>query len=120
MKVEEMPNEILVKIFSHLNIRDLGRCSKVSHKFRHICYNETMWQKINLYGKDVPVEFIEHLFAIGTKYFSLQETKIYGLFEKLKTCELKYLNLSQCSAQSGICNNAKEVILKNVFMNEKL
>ena len=102
VKVEELPNEILLKIFNHLSVRDLGRCSKVSHRFRHISRDESMWQKINVYGKKVPVEFIEQLFAIGTKYLSLQETKIYGFFDILKTSELRYLNLSHCSAQNGI------------------
>ena len=101
VKVEELPNEILVKIFAHLSLRDLGRCSQVSHRFRHISRDDSMWQKINVYGKKVPVELIEQLFAIGTKYLSLQETKVYGFFDILKTSELKYLNLSNCSAQSG-------------------
>ena len=100
--MRKLPNEILVKIFAHLSVRDLGRCSQVSHRFRHISRDDSMWQKINVYGKKVPVELIEQLFAIGTKYLSLQETKIYGFFDILKTSELKYLNLSNCSAQSGI------------------
>ena len=74
----------------------------VLHRFRHISRDESMWQKINVYGKKVPVEFIEQLFDIGTKYLSLQETKICGFFDILKTSELRYLNLAHCSAQSGI------------------
>ena len=102
VNIEKLPNEILVKIFTFFSVRDLGRCSRVSHRFRTISRDDSMWQKINLYGKKVPVEFVEQIFALGTKYLSLQETKLYGFFELPKKSELKYLNLSHCSAQCGI------------------
>ena len=50
VNIEELPNEILVKIFTFFSVRDLGRCSRVSHRFRTISRDESMWQKINLYG----------------------------------------------------------------------
>ena len=100
--MRKLPNEILFKIFANLSVRDLGHCSQVSRRLRQISRDDSMWQKINVYDKKVPVQFIAQLFAIGTKYLSLQETTINGSFDVLKTSELKYLNLSNCSSQSGI------------------
>ena len=42
----DLPDEVILKIFSHLCIKDLGNWTKVSKRFRNIC-----WDKALPYGQ---------------------------------------------------------------------
>ena len=43
--METLPNEIILNIFTHLTIKDLGRCAQVSKIFYAIAYDKTLWTK---------------------------------------------------------------------------
>ena len=44
--LETLPNELILKIFTYLTIKDLGRCAQVSKNFNIIAYDRTLWTKI--------------------------------------------------------------------------
>ena len=52
--MDKMPDEILMKIFSYLEVQDLGRCAMVSKRFHEMAYERRLWHKlpINLFNKD--------------------------------------------------------------------
>ena len=94
--MEKIPNEILLKIFSHLEIQDLGRCAGVSRQFHEIAYAKGLWQKlpINLFSKGVPVEFLQHIMKHGIAYINLDWAGILGdPLHFAKQNSLKYLTL---------------------------
>ena len=71
MKIEKMtifldnlPNEVLLKVFTYLNIRDLGYCAQVSKRLGDISIDESLWQKINVFNKVVPTGFIQHILKV--------------------------------------------------------
>ena len=72
LKVELLPNEILMNIFSNLSIKELYRCAKVSKKFRHISHDKSFWKCINLYNHSVSCEFITQIIKLGTEYLNLR------------------------------------------------
>ena len=39
-----LPNEILVKIFGYLDIRDISRSARVSHQFNKISKDSSLWK----------------------------------------------------------------------------
>ena len=99
--MEKIPNEILLKIFSYLEIQDLGRCAKVSKKFHEIAYEKVLWQKlaVNLAGKRVPVEFLQHIMKHGIAYLNLDYVEIHGHpGHFLQQNSLKYLILGGSNA----------------------
>ena len=53
-----LPNEIILKIFSHLTVKDLGRCAQVSKNFCTIAYDKTLWTKILVTSCIPPQEFV--------------------------------------------------------------
>ena len=56
---ESLPNEILVKIFDFIKVKDLIRCGQVSRRIRTIAHDHSLWPKINPRPKDiVPVGLI--------------------------------------------------------------
>ena len=95
--MEKIPNEILLKIFSYLEVQDLGKCASVCKKFHEIAYERRLWQRlsVNLYGKQVPVEFLQHIMKHGIAYINLDCAGISGdLLYFAQQNSLKYLILN--------------------------
>ena len=70
------PDEVLLKIYAYLSMKNLVRCSGVSKRIRRICHDESLWQKINLYGKIVPSEFIELVLAKVANILTFKTPKL--------------------------------------------
>ena len=47
MNITDLPNEVILKLFSYFSIQDLGTWTKVSKRFRNICWDQTL-----PYGKE--------------------------------------------------------------------
>ena len=66
LKLEDLPNELILKVFGYLKIKELIHCGQLSQRIREISLDETLWQAMNLYlepWKDcsenkVPAEFL--------------------------------------------------------------
>ena len=73
--MEKLPNEILLKIFSYLEIQDLGRSARVSKKFHEIAYDRESWQKlpINLTWKQVPADLARMSEEVPVTTFNEEE-----------------------------------------------
>ena len=44
----DLPDEVLLKIFTYLNVEDLAQCAQVSTRMRNVCKDEFLWERINL------------------------------------------------------------------------
>ena len=100
IKFEKFPNELLLKIFSFLEIVDMIKCSRASKRIRVICYDESLWQKINLSKKRVPTEFLQKVIDYGCKWLNLNQTKLVGTLRLENESQLHHLDLSGCTAES--------------------
>ena len=65
MELTGLPNEIIVKIFHHLSIEDLGSWTTVSKRFRHICLDRALpYGKMkNVFKKDMSTKELEDSLA---------------------------------------------------------
>jgi hypothetical protein len=116
--LDDLPDEVLLKIYAFLSIKNLVRCSGVSKRIRRVCHDESLWQKINLYGKIVPSEFIEQVLANGCTYLNLQNAQIHGTLSLPDdNYQVKYLNLSGLIANM---ENVQELLLSCSYSIEKL
>ena len=78
LQLEDLPNEILLKIFKKLDVKDLLRCGQMSKRIRAISMDESLWEKINLMFKKVPIGFLGLVLRNGCKYLSLFGAKLIG------------------------------------------
>ena len=76
--LQDLPNEVLLKIFGYFDTKELIRCAQVSKRIRLICYDETFWRKINLYKKTISLPFLEQMLENGCKYISLCDAILEG------------------------------------------
>ena len=101
--LDDLPDEVQLKIFKFLGIEDIVHCAQVSKRARRICNDESIWEKINLYNKVVPSDFINQILQKGCKYINLEGSKIVGdLKLSRKDYNVKYLNLHRCYAGPGV------------------
>ena len=98
--LDDLPDEVLLKIFANLakpsSLKDLIRSSHVSKRIRRVCLDESLWQKINLYKKCLPAEFIKQILQNGCVYLSLCDAKVKGHTIKMlnEKSQLRYLDLT--------------------------
>ena len=74
MKLSDFPDEIILKVFASLDIKDLLNCGQVSKRFRNISHDEFLWQKIDLSGQNVSAPFILFILDRGCKYLDLSNS----------------------------------------------
>ena len=58
LQFEGLPDEILLKIVSLLDINGVLQCGQVSTRLRAISNDRSLWLKLNLSQRDVPYDFI--------------------------------------------------------------
>ena len=49
LNLEDLPNELILKVLSSLETIDLIYCGQLSKRIRAISHDESLWQKMNLY-----------------------------------------------------------------------
>ena len=116
IRLEEFPSEILLKILSFLEITNLLKCSQTSKRIRTICYDDSLWQKINLRKKTVPTEFLRKVIGYGCKSLNLSKANLVGTLRLENDSQLTYLDLLGCSATSQVF----EELLKSCHYLQKL
>ena len=46
MNLQNMPDEILIKVFSNLEMRELLVCARVSKRIGNLCHDRALWKNI--------------------------------------------------------------------------
>ena len=102
LQLEDLPNELILKVFGYLKIKELIHCGQLSKRIREISHDETLWQAMNLYNepwrdcsgnRPVPAEFLHMVISNGCKYLSLNRELIKGDLKLIEESSLIYLKL---------------------------
>ena len=101
LKLEDLPDEVILKLLSYLDTADLIRIGHMCQRLRAISSDESLWQKMNLFKRIVPTSFLQFVLERGCKYLSLHFTKLNGSLNLTKPTKLKYLNINSCLAEHG-------------------
>ena len=113
--IQDLPDEIILKIIYFLNIKDLVKFGRVSKRMRRIRSDQSVWQKINLskcsterrgYYIDIPTDLVKMVIENGCKYLSLRYMKLgpasmgsEGDLNLDGSSSLIYLDLDNCEAK---------------------
>ena len=68
---EDLPGEIALQILTHLEFYDNASASQVCKRWKLLCEDQSLWLKINLNNRKVPVKFIEKALRHGCHYLGL-------------------------------------------------
>ena len=100
-QLDDLPNEVILRLFGFLNIKELLLCGQVSIRLRAIANDESLWLKLNLSGTEIPYDFIEKAAGNGCQYLSLTYDTLHMTGQSESPFKLKYLNLSEGLAHSS-------------------
>ena len=117
--LEGLPDEILLNVFSLLDIEGVFLCGQVSKRLRAISNDQSLWSKLNLFRRKVPYGFIEK--AVGNKceYLNLRCSSVHGNKKSVVQWKLKYLDISQADWPRTHLY-VPEGVLQNCHFLEKL
>ena len=95
MGLNDLPNEVIVKIFRYLSIEDLGNWTKVSKRFRNVCLDKALpcGKMKNVFRKDMSQKDLEDSLAKKTKM--IKRLKIEELQQILQQRRQRYLQKQQ-------------------------
>jgi len=79
LELADFPDEIILKVFASLDLKDLLNCGQVSKRFRTISHDEFLWQRIDLSGKSVSAAFIQFILDKGCKHLDLSNSRTLDL-----------------------------------------
>ena len=118
---EGLPDEIILKIFSLVDIKGILQCGQVSKRLRDISNDQCLWSKLNLSGREVPYGFIEKAIQNGCEYLDLTFSSVNGGKKAEETWKLKYLKISQSADEWDQCDlEVPEGVLQNCHFLQKL
>ena len=93
LQLESLPDEMLLKIFSYMNMQELLQYGQVSKRIRAICSDESFWEHIHLEQKKVKAEFIKFILERNCHLLGIDDTVIDGCVKLNKTSKLAYLSI---------------------------
>ena len=76
LQLEDLPDEMILKILENLDMKSLANCVTVSKRIRAICKDVTTFQKINLFEREVPTGFVQLVLNSGCKYLCMSRAKM--------------------------------------------
>ena len=118
---EDLPDEILLNIFSFLDIKGVLQCGQVSKRLRAVSNDHCLWLKLNLYGREVPHGCIEKAIQNGCEYLNLGYSCVHGGKKSEVPWKLKYLDISQSGDfEWGGAPDVPKGVLENCHFLQKL
>ena len=106
VNIEDLPNEMLVKIFNYLDTKSLGDCAQMSQRFRSVICDLSGrdWETVIKNNTNIPASLVYFALSVGCKTLHLRQSKLwfnedsvvdYVAFNKLpKNNQIKELDLS--------------------------
>jgi hypothetical protein len=120
LSLDDVPDEVILRVFSNLAIKDFIRCGQVSKRIRAISQDQSLWLRIDLNeNKSVAAGFLEYVINNGCKYLGLGFAKIAQIDGESLKCNpsrLKCLDLSFCQGSRQVFDD----LLSSCHCLEKL
>ena len=118
-KWQDLPDELLLKILSYFELKDIISCGQVSKRTRSISKDNSLYVTTNLQNKIVKIELLEMVLSKGCKILNLSNSNIVGRFSSNIKSQLRVLNLSWF-ASTGVGWPTQASCTENIEVLEEL
>ena len=95
LNFQDLPDELVLKILSYPEAKDLISCGQVSKRIRRISRDNTLWETANLEKKVVKTELLEMILSKGCRSLNLRNSIILGSLNSDTKSQLRVLKLRQ-------------------------
>ena len=97
LRLEDLPDELILEVFSFLGSRDLICMGQMSNRIRAISHDEQLWQKINLYhepSKDILMgEFMGMKFSNSETGNAASGPQISPALQRIEKIPARFLKI---------------------------
>ena len=104
LNFQDIPDELVLKILSYPEAKDLISCGQVSKRIRRISRDSTLWVTANLEKKIVKTELLEMILGKGCRILNLRNSTILGSLSSNIKSQLTVLKLSRPIFNQGFKN----------------
>ena len=113
---QDLPDEIILKVLSFSEPKDLISSGQVSKRIRKISRDNSLWQRVSLAWKIVKTEFLEMILDKECKSLNLSGTTILGSLCLEQKSQLRILHLPEMVETKEVLN----VILASCYLLQVL
>ncbi|KAL7989089.1 hypothetical protein Chor_008008 [Crotalus horridus] len=125
---ETVADELLLGIFSYLNLTDLLKVSQVCQRWHRLSLDESLWQTLDLAGKNLLPGVIGQLLPLGVIAFRCPRSCIgTPLFKTSRALCVQHLDLSNCTIKVidlesilGRCQNLQNLSLEGLILSSDI
>ncbi|XP_062455263.1 S-phase kinase-associated protein 2 [Rhea pennata] len=106
---DALPDELLLAVFAYLPLNDLLKVSLICKRWRRLSFDESLWQTLDLTGRNLLPGVIGQLLPAGVTVFRCPRSCISNpLFKTSKPLRVQHMDLSNCTVsvadlQSILC-----------------
>ena len=111
LNFQDLPDELVLKILSYSETKDLISYGQVSKRIRRISHDGTLWVTANLEKKIVKTELLEMILGKGCRTLNLSHSTIVGHLSSNTKSQLNVLNFSHCECNVDENNDVLEDLL---------
>ena len=85
----DLPDELILKVFSYTKTADILRCGQVSKRIRNISNDNSLFQTVNLSGTNVKTNLLATVLNKGCKNLILSDSSIWGNLNLIQKSKLR-------------------------------
>ena len=122
--LKDLPNEIITKVLSYLEIRDLFFFGHLSTRTRAVSRHKILWQKVTIDNKTLATEFLKFILRNDCKFLKFTNVQIKGSLDLRKSSILKNLSLNRCAIKHhileevlGSCHSLTKLTLRGIHVS---
>ncbi|NWW45069.1 SKP2 protein, partial [Pedionomus torquatus] len=125
---DALPDELLLAIFAYLPLGDLMKVSLVCKRWHRLSFDESLWQTLDLTGRNLPSEVIGQLLPVGVTVFRCPRSSIGNpLFKTSKPLRIQHMDLSNCTVSVAdlqsilcLCEKLQNLSLEGLILSDDI
>ena len=108
-KIQDLPDELVLKILRNSETKDLISCGQVSQRIRKISHDCSLWVTANFERKIVKTQLLEMILSKGCKILNISNSAFVGTLNANVKSHLRVLDLSQSDLAFSSCTKNTKV-----------
>ncbi|XP_009863977.1 PREDICTED: S-phase kinase-associated protein 2 [Apaloderma vittatum] len=125
---EAIPDELILAIFAYLPLSDLLKASLVCKRWHCLSFDESLWQTLDLAGRNLPPGVIGQLLPAGVIVFRCPRSCVWNpLFKTSKPLRVQHMDLSNCTVSVAdlesilcLCERLQNLSLEGLELSDKI
>ncbi|XP_028837139.1 S-phase kinase-associated protein 2 [Denticeps clupeoides] len=123
-----LPDELLLRIFSYLGLRDLLKMSRVCKRWHRLWCDESLWRGVDLAGKAQLNAALGQVLALGVLRLRCPYTFVGEIdLQHKRNLRVQHMDLSGCNISTGVletiisgCRQLQNLSLEGLVLSDAI